>query len=109
MRPSGNPWIRAKGTPYPRKIAQAYTLSIEGHTDDVGSKEHNLELSERRAASVRDYLVEQGVPAESVSARGFGESQPLASNETAAGRQENRRVEIVVNESPEFGTRPTSN
>jgi outer membrane protein OmpA-like peptidoglycan-associated protein len=78
MRPSGNPWIRAKGTPYPRKIAQAYTLSIEGHTDDVGSKEHNLELSERRAASVRDYLVEQGVPAESVSARGFGESQPMA-------------------------------
>ena len=91
------------------QIAQGYTLSIEGHTDDVGSKEHNLELSQRRAASVRDYLVEQGVPADSVSARGFGESQPLASNETAAGRQENRRVEIVVNESPEFGTRPTSN
>jgi outer membrane protein OmpA-like peptidoglycan-associated protein len=89
-------------------IAEGYTLSVEGHTDEIGSADYNLELSEKRAASVRDYLVAQGLAGESITVKGFGESQPIASNETAAGRQENRRVEIVVLESPDFGTRPTS-
>ena len=58
--------------------------------------------------SVRDYLISQGLSREHVSAQGLGESQPVASNDSASGRQENRRVEIVVLEAPEFGMRVTS-
>jgi outer membrane protein OmpA-like peptidoglycan-associated protein len=71
-------------------------LEVDGHTDSVGSDEFNLRLSEERADAVRSYLVAQGVPSESVSAHGFGKEQPVASNDTAAGRQLNRRVELVV-------------
>ncbi len=73
------------------------TMQIEGHTDSVGSDEFNQQLSERRADTVRDFLAEQGVPASSISARGFGKTQPVASNDTPEGRQRNRRVELVVN------------
>jgi len=73
------------------------SLQIEGHTDSVGTDEFNQSLSERRAGSVRDFLAEQGVSGSSISARGFGKTQPVASNDTAEGRQRNRRVEIVVN------------
>lgn len=72
-------------------------LQIEGHTDSVGGDEFNQSLSERRADSVRDFLAEQGVPGSSITARGFGKTQPVASNDTAEGRQRNRRVELVVN------------
>src|SRR6266704_1181855 len=72
-------------------------LQIEGHTDSVGGDEFNQQLSERRAGSVREFLAEQGVPGSSITARGFGKTQPVASNETAEGRQRNRRVELVVN------------
>jgi outer membrane protein OmpA-like peptidoglycan-associated protein len=72
-------------------------LQIEGHTDSVGGDEFNQQLSERRADSVRDFLAEQGVPASSITAKGFGKTQPVASNDTAEGRQRNRRVELVVN------------
>lgn len=74
------------------------TLNIEvgGYTDNVGGDDMNQKLSENRASTVRDYLVQQGVGTNSVSARGFGNSQPVASNENASGRQENRRVELVV-------------
>jgi outer membrane protein OmpA-like peptidoglycan-associated protein len=71
-------------------------LEVEGHTDSVGSDEFNQKLSEQRAAGVRDYLVAQGIAEPNVTARGFGESQPVASNDNAAGRQQNRRVELVV-------------
>ena len=71
-------------------------LQVEGHTDSVGGEEYNQQLSERRAASVSDFLVQQGVPAASITARGFGKAQPVVSNETPAGRQQNRRVELVV-------------
>ncbi len=71
-------------------------LEVEGHTDSVGSDEYNQKLSEHRASSVRDYLVSQGLDSSSITSRGFGESQPVASNDTAAGRQQNRRVELVV-------------
>jgi len=73
------------------------TLQIEGHTDSVGADEFNQQLSERRADSVRDFLAEQGVAPSSITAKGFGKSQPVASNDTAEGRQRNRRVELVVN------------
>ena len=72
-------------------------LQIEGHTDSVGGDEFNQQLSERRADSVRDFLAEQGVPGSAISARGFGKTQPVAGNDTAEGRQRNRRVELVVN------------
>jgi len=71
-------------------------IEVEGHTDSVGRDEYNQDLSERRAASVRNYLVSQGIPRETIEAMGFGESRPVVGNETAAGRQRNRRVELVV-------------
>jgi outer membrane protein OmpA-like peptidoglycan-associated protein len=71
-------------------------IEVEGHTDSVGSDEFNMKLSEQRAATVREYLVTNGVPAPMVTGRGFGESQPVASNDNNAGRQQNRRVELVV-------------
>jgi len=71
-------------------------LEVDGHTDSVGSDAYNQQLSEKRAASVRDYLVQQGIPIVSVTTQGFGKTQPIASNATAAGRQQNRRVELVV-------------
>jgi outer membrane protein OmpA-like peptidoglycan-associated protein len=73
------------------------SLQIEGHTDSVGGDDFNQQLSERRADSVRDFLAEQGVPASSITAHGFGKMQPVASNDTPEGRQRNRRVELVVN------------
>src|SRR5690348_14474331 len=73
------------------------SLQVEGHTDSVGSDEFNQELSGRRADGVRDYLAQEGVPASSMTAKGFGKTQPVATNDTAEGRQRNRRVELVVN------------
>jgi outer membrane protein OmpA-like peptidoglycan-associated protein len=72
-------------------------LQIEGHTDSVGADDFNQQLSERRAGSVRDFLADQGVPELAITARGFGKTQPVASNDTPDGRQRNRRVELVVN------------
>jgi outer membrane protein OmpA-like peptidoglycan-associated protein len=72
------------------------TLEIDGYTDDVGSDEFNQTLSEERAGAVRDYLTSQGVPAGSITSKGFGKTNPVASNDTADGRQQNRRVEMVV-------------
>src|SRR6266496_838962 len=71
-------------------------LQVEGHTDNVGSDEYNQDLSEKRAAAVRDYFVQQGISNEAMAARGFGKTLPIASNETAEGRQKNRRVELVI-------------
>jgi outer membrane protein OmpA-like peptidoglycan-associated protein len=72
-------------------------LQIEGHTDSVGSDEFNQQLSEHRANSVGNFLAQQGVSTSSITARGFGKTQPVATNDTPEGRQRNRRVEIVVN------------
>jgi outer membrane protein OmpA-like peptidoglycan-associated protein len=71
-------------------------LEVEGHTDSVGSDSYNQNLSEQRANSVREYLVGNGIPPASVTAVGFGKTMPVTSNDTAAGRQMNRRVELVV-------------
>lgn len=71
-------------------------LEVEGHTDSVGSDGSNQLLSERRAQAARDYLVSQGVSADAIVFRGFGEGAPIASNDTAEGRRSNRRVELVV-------------
>jgi outer membrane protein OmpA-like peptidoglycan-associated protein len=71
-------------------------LEAEGHTDSVGSDEFNQKLSEQRAAAVQQYFLQNGITAENVTARGFGEAKPAAPNTTNAGRQQNRRVELVV-------------
>ena len=71
-------------------------IEVGGYTDNVGGDDMNQKLSENRAGSVRTYLVQQGVGTDSVSAKGFGNSLPVASNDNSAGRQENRRVELVV-------------
>jgi outer membrane protein OmpA-like peptidoglycan-associated protein len=75
-------------------------IQLEGHTDSIGSDEYNMKLSEQRAFGVRDYLVGQGVPATSLTAVGLGKASPVASNDTASGRQQNRRVEMVVSGEP---------
>jgi len=71
-------------------------IAVGGYTDNVGSDEMNQTLSENRAGSVRDYLVQQGVLTNSVSARGFGNTSPVATNDNSSGRQQNRRVELLV-------------
>ena len=71
-------------------------IEVGGYTDNVGGDDMNQKLSENRAGAVRDYLVQQGVGTDSVSAKGFGNTLPVASNDNSAGRQENRRVELVV-------------
>lgn len=71
-------------------------VQIEGHTDNVGSAEYNQGLSQRRAESVKNYLVQQGVDSQRLSTSGIGMGQPVANNDTPAGRQQNRRVEIIV-------------
>jgi outer membrane protein OmpA-like peptidoglycan-associated protein len=71
-------------------------LAIEGHTDSTGSDELNQKLSEQRAESVRKYLIVQGLPDSSLTATGFGKTMPIADNSTTAGRQQNRRVEIII-------------
>ena len=71
-------------------------IAVEGHTDSVGGDEYNMKLSENRAGAVHDFLVSQGVPAASVTGQGFGKTMPVADNASAAGRQQNRRVELVV-------------
>ena len=71
-------------------------IEVGGYTDNVGGDDMNQKLSEDRAGAVREYLVGQGVSTNSVTAKGFGNSLPVASNDNSAGRQENRRVELVV-------------
>ncbi|HTJ98444.1 MAG TPA: OmpA family protein [Bordetella sp.] len=80
---------------------QAQSINLEtiiavGHTDSIGTEAYNQKLSERRAASVKTYLVSKGVPADRIYTEGKGESQPVASNKTAQGRAQNRRVEIEI-------------
>jgi outer membrane protein OmpA-like peptidoglycan-associated protein len=70
-------------------------IEIRGYTDGVGSEGYNLRLSERRAQAVKAYLVSRGVPASRLTTRGYGKSDPVATNETAVGRAQNRRVELI--------------
>jgi outer membrane protein OmpA-like peptidoglycan-associated protein len=82
-------------------------VQVEGHTDSVGSEDYNQQLSERRADSVRTYLVRQGIAPGAVGTAGYGESQPVVSNNTPAGRQQNRRVELVIS-GEALGTKTTT-
>jgi outer membrane protein OmpA-like peptidoglycan-associated protein len=71
-------------------------LQVEGHTDSVGGEDYNQQLSEHRAQAVRDYLVQAGINQHSVESHGFGKNEPVAGNDTPEGRQQNRRVELVL-------------
>ncbi len=80
----------------------ALTIEIQGHTDDHGSLDHNLTLSENRAKTVHDYLVSQGIAAKRLESKGYGLSRPVTENTSDENRQKNRRVEFVVNVDPEL-------
>ena len=83
-------------------ILMAYpglNVKVEGHTDNIGSQDYNQKLSDHRAETVRGFMVSQGVAPEIITAQGFGMNQPVAPNDTPAGRSKNRRVELVVNGS----------
>jgi len=71
-------------------------LAIEGHTDNIGGDEMNMKLSQQRADTVRDFLLQQGLGQDAVTAVGLGKAEPVADNTTNEGRQKNRRVEIIV-------------
>ncbi len=71
-------------------------VAIEGHTDSIGADDYNQQLSEHRAQAVRDYFVQQGINSAAVEAHGYGKNEPIASNNTAEGRQQNRRVELIL-------------
>jgi outer membrane protein OmpA-like peptidoglycan-associated protein len=75
-------------------------IIVEGHTDSSGTDQYNQRLSEQRAANVADYLIDQGVASGALTVYGYGESRPKASNDTAEGRQQNRRVEIHIQAPP---------
>jgi len=75
---------------------EGHKITVEGYTDSRGSNDMNQDLSQRRAESVRDYLVSHGVNANQIKAQGFGKSNPVASNASAEGRANNRRVEIII-------------
>jgi outer membrane protein OmpA-like peptidoglycan-associated protein len=82
-----------------------YTLSVNGHTDDVGSHEYNQKLSERRAQAVYDYLVEAGLPPEILSVKGWGKTKPLVEGTSDEARAKNRRVELgLVNARVNYRT-----
>lgn len=104
---SGKAKIRSEAEGVLKKISSALKdigggrkISVEGHTDNVPIKvsgwKSNQELSEARAVSVADFLKKEGISSSLVSTKGYGESKPIASNDTSAGRQKNRRVEIVI-------------
>lgn len=80
-------------------------ILIVGHTDSKGSEEYNQKLSDRRADSASNFLIEQGVAAERLTSVGRGETEPVATNETAEGRQQNRRVEVAIYASKEYRQR----
>lgn len=76
--------------------AKNWTIEIQGHTDDKGSDEYNMNLSKKRAEEVKKYLVSKGVNAQTITATGFGESKPLVPNDSDANREKNRRVEFKI-------------
>lgn len=99
---TGSPVLNGGATSNLGKLAaflnqyQDRTIEIEGHTDSVGSEEYNLDLSQRRADAVKAYLVNQSVNSLRMTTAGKGEDAPNASNDSAAGRQQNRRVEVII-------------
>jgi outer membrane protein OmpA-like peptidoglycan-associated protein len=98
----GKAEIKKESFPYLDKLADTmnkaknWKLEIQGHTDDKGSEDFNMKLSQNRADAVRNYLITKGVLLDSITAKGFGESQPLVPNDSEANREKNRRVEFKI-------------
>jgi OOP family OmpA-OmpF porin len=80
-----------------KSLKKLNVVLVEGHTDNIGTAAYNQKLSIKRAMSVRDALIKNGVPANLIEAKGYGFDKPVASNKTKAGRAENRRVELTIN------------
>jgi outer membrane protein OmpA-like peptidoglycan-associated protein len=103
---SGQYKLRGDSLPKLNRVAVALkdmggkTFIVEGHTDSTGSNAANDALSKKRAASVREYLIRQGIPGDEIKAVGYGEKRPIAPNDTPEGRAKNRRVEIIVQPNP---------
>ena len=99
---TGKAVIKKSSNAILKQIAQVfienptYQVEIQGHTDNVGNSEMNMQLSEKRANAVRDFLIKEGVEPNRMTAVGYGDTRPIASNKNAKGRAENRRVEFVV-------------
>jgi OOP family OmpA-OmpF porin len=97
----GSDRLQARSLPLVKELAQVIAgredlgvISIEGHTDNAGGEKSNLQLSQKRAESIKKVLIENGVPEARLVAAGFGEMRPIATNETREGREQNRRVEF---------------
>jgi outer membrane protein OmpA-like peptidoglycan-associated protein len=103
--------LRAESRTTLRELADNFeqypdnVIVVEGHTDSVGTEEYNQKLSEQRASNVADYLIDNGVRSSNVTVYGYGELRPKSSNETAEGRQLNRRVEIHIRAPQQGGSR----
>lgn len=100
IRPDAYPLLDEYASALQSPALGEATLLIAGHTDAAGSDAHNLLLSERRAQSVRDYLIQQGIAAHRLIAKGYGEAYPVASNATEANRELNRRSEFIRLDTP---------
>jgi len=96
IKPTSFPYLDELVTVIQDPDALTWSLEIQGHTDNKGGDDYNQKLSEARANAVKKYLVDKGVKAERVIAKGFGLSKPIASNDTAEGREKNRRVEFII-------------
>jgi outer membrane protein OmpA-like peptidoglycan-associated protein len=106
LKPGANSTLARLST-YLKQSTESSVL-IEGHTDNVGSSDYNAQLSQRRAQAVQNELLSQGVNAQQITAVGKGEDYPVAGNDTAAGRQQNRRVEVIIqNSAMSSNTGPT--
>ena len=98
----GKAEIKKDSFPYLDKLADTmlksknWTLEIQGHTDDKGTEDYNLKLSQNRADAVKNYLVSKGVVADTITANGFGETKPIVANDSDANREKNRRVEFKI-------------
>jgi len=99
---SGKATLKPSSYPVLDQIAKilmenpTYKIEVQGHTDNVGKPEKNLELSEKRALAVKEYLVSKGIEESRISTKGYGDTVPIASNSTATGRAQNRRVELII-------------
>jgi outer membrane protein OmpA-like peptidoglycan-associated protein len=78
------------------KLKKSMEIEIAGHTDNTGSKQHNMELSQKRAEAVKRYLVKKGINPKRIKAQGYGDTQPIATNDTPEGRAKNRRIEVRI-------------